>query len=222
MEKNPALESLRILEQVIRKTAPGRTPSFTEAHVMKALESISERETIGRITLAKELGLGEGVTRTLLKRLRNQKIVAVSKYGIALSEYGKNVFADLASTISSGVDVPSTALTVGAFNIAVLVRDMAHKVKHGVEQRDAAIKAGASGATTLTFNGNQFFAPSLDGRDELRILSSLQRMLLSQLALKANDVIVIGSGRNRLSAEIGAKMAAIELLRSVRDENAQS
>jgi len=204
---------LSSIKKVTKKIAPGRTPSFTEAHVVKALEIIGSEEVVGRIRLSKELGLGEGTTRTLVKHLKNEGIIEVSKYGITLSEHGKKMFSDLKSKTSEGIEVPHSPLTVGPFNIAVLVRGMAHKIKQGLEQRDAAIKAGALGATTLIFSRNKLTMPSSE-EDVFKGMPSIHDMLVSKLGPKENDVIIIGSGENKPSAEIGAKMAALELLKS--------
>ncbi|KPV63450.1 MAG: hypothetical protein AOA66_0926 [Candidatus Bathyarchaeota archaeon BA2] len=203
---------LSTIERVTRKIAPGRAPSFTEAHVIKALKIIGGREAVGRIRLSKELELGEGVTRTLVKHLKNEGIIEVSRSGIVLSEYGEKLFSDLGSRISEGVEVPPSPLTVGPFNIAVLVRDAAGVVKMGLEQRDTAIKAGALGATTLIFSRNRLTMPSMEKIDVFKGISSIHEMLISKLNPKENDVIVIGSGENKRLAELGAKMAAFELL----------
>ncbi len=204
---------LSAIERVTRKIAPGRAPSFAEAHVVKALEIIGSREVIGRIRLSKELGLGEGVTRTLVKHLKNEGMIEVSKYGIALSEYGRKLLSDLRSKISEGIEIPPSHLTVGPFNIAVLVRNTAHEVKSGVEQRDTAIKAGALGATTLIFSRNKLTMPSNE-EDVFKGISSIHDMLVSKLNPKENDVIIVGSGENKKLAEIGTKTAALELLRN--------
>lgn len=203
---------LSTIERVTRKVAPGRTPSFTEAHVVKALEMIGGGEAVGRIRLSKELELGEGATRTLVKHLKNEGIIKVSKYGITLSEHGKKMFSDLKSKISEGIEVSPSPLTVGPFNIAVRVRGAARKIKQGLEQRDTAIKAGALGATTLIFSRNKLIMPSSE-TDVFKGIPSIHDMLISKLSPKENDVIIIGSGENKSSAEIGVKMAAIELLK---------
>jgi len=189
-------------------------PSFTEAHVIKALEIISEEEAIGRIMLSKELELGEGETRTLVKHLKKEGIIEVSKYGIALSEHGKKMFSNLKSKISKGVEVPTTPLTVGSFNVAVLVRGMARIIRRGLEQRDTAIKAGALGATTFIFSRGKLTMPSMEGENVFKDTPHIHDMLVSKLGPKENDVIIIGSGENKTSAETGAKMAALQLLRS--------
>jgi len=168
---------------------------------------------VGRIRLSKELGLGEGTARTLVKHLKNEGIIKISKYGIMLSENGKKMFSDLKSKISEGIKVPQSPLTVGPFNIAVLVKGMARKIKRGLEQRDIAIKAGALGATTLVFSRNRLTMPSNE-EDVFKSIPSIHDMLVSKLGPKENDVIIIGSGENKTSAEIGAKMAALELLKT--------
>ena len=203
---------LSIIERVTRKIAPGRAPSFNEAQVVKALEIICAHGTVGRVRLSKELELGEGATRTLLKHLKKEGLIEGSRRGITFSEYGKKLFSNLRSKISEGIDVPNSPLTVGPFNIAVLVRNMAHGVRRGVEQRDTAIKAGALGATTLIFSRSKLVMPSSE-EDVFKGISSIYDMLVSKLNPKENDVVIVGSGENKPSAEIGAKMAALELLK---------
>ena len=203
---------LSIIERVTRKIAPGRAPSFNEAQVIKALEIICAHGTVGRTKLSKELELGEGTTRTLLKHLKKEGLIEGSRHGITFSDHGKKLFSNLRSKISEEIDCPNSPLTVGPFNIAVLVRNAAHGVRRGVEQRDTAIKAGALGATTLIFSHNKLVMPSNE-EDILKSVSSIHDMLVSKLNPKENDVIIVGSGENKTSAEIGAKMAALELLK---------
>ena len=180
--------------------------------MIKSLEIIGGGEAVGRIRLAKELGLGEGETRTLVKHLKNEGIIEVLRSGIVLSEYGEKLFSDLRSRISEEVEVPPSPLTVGSFNVAVLIRDAASVVKMGLEQRDTAIKAGALGATTLIFSRNRLTMPSVEEKDVFKGISSIHETLISKLDPKENDVILIGSGENKRLAELGAKMAAFELL----------
>ncbi|UCC57641.1 MAG: hypothetical protein JSW14_04465 [Candidatus Bathyarchaeum sp.] len=207
------MKSLEVIERVTRKIAPGPAPAFNEAHVVKALEIIGNYRVVGRIRLSKEVGLGEGTTRTLLKHLKNEGITRSSRSGISLSEEGERLFSNLRDKLSEGVEVPSSRLTVGSFNIAILVRDSAQAVKSGMEQRDAAIKSGASGATTLVFTGNRLSMPAR--ADDISVsIPSLYNQLVTKLKPKENDVIIVGSGENRELAEIGAKMAAIRLLKS--------
>lgn len=207
------MESLKVIEKVARKLAPGRSPTFTEVHIIKALEIISGEEAVGRIKLSKMLGLGEGATRTLVKHLRSEGIVEILRSGIVLSDVGRKLLSVLRSKIGGEAEVPKSSLTVGSFNVAVLIRDKADVVTHGLEQRDAAIKAGASGATTLVFSRNRLAMPGI-GEDVFQNIESIHDMLISELTPKENDVIIIGSADDRLTAEFGAKAAVLELLKS--------
>jgi len=207
-----ALRLLEAIERVTRQTAPGPAPSFNEAHVVKALEIIGKCGAVGRIRLSKELGLGEGATRTLLKHLKSEGMTRSSRSGISFSEEGKKVFSDLRSKLSEEVEVPSSPLTVGTVNIAILVRDSAQSVGSGMEQRDIAIKSGASGATTLVFSGNKLSMPKCV-EDVSESTPMLHDELVTKLNPDQNDVIIVGSGETREQAEMGAKMAAIKLLK---------
>ncbi len=211
------MELLDVIERVASKIAPGRAPSFNEAQVVKALEIIGLYGIVGRIRLSKELELGEGTTRTLLKHLKKEGLIEGSRRGVTFSKQGNRLFSNLRSKISEGTDIPKSPITVGPFNIAVLVRDTAHRVKRGVEQRDTAIKAGAIGATTLIFSHNKLIMPSNE-EEAFKDLSPIDKILASKLNPKENDVIIVGSGENKRIAEIGAKMAALKLLKSYNEK----
>jgi hypothetical protein len=203
---------LEVIERVTRKIASGPSPSFNEGHVVKALEILDKCGTVGRIKLSKELWLGEGSTRTLLKHLRGQGMTQSSRKGIAFSEEGKKFFSDLRNKVSEGVEVPSGPLTVGNFNIAILVRDSAQTVRSGIEQRDIAIKSGASGATTLIYSDNKLSLPKFI-EDVSENTPILHDELVRKLNPNQNDVIIVGSGETKEVAEMGAIIAAIKLLK---------
>lgn len=206
------MDVLETVSRVAAKTAPGRLPSFAEAHVVKALEEIGVQETIGRIKLSKDLHLGEGEGRTLVRHLKNEGLIEVSKSGISLSATGRRLLSRLRDLLSEQVDVPSTRLTVGAFNVAVRVTGMKGCVKYGLEQRDAAIVAGAKGATTLVFTKNRLIMPGT-GEDVSKTDPSIH-VALSKLGLNEADVVIIGSADEKIEAELGGKAAALELLKS--------
>jgi len=92
---------------------------------------------------------------------------------------------------------------------------MANPKKHGLEQRDAAIKVGAMGATTLIFRNNRLKMPGVQ-EDIFERIQPIYYMLKTKLKPKENDVIIIGSANKKLLAEFGAKAAAFELLKTVK------
>jgi len=206
------MEALRVIEKVASKIAPGRAPSFIGAHVIKALEAIGAGKGVGRKKLSEILRLGEGATRTLVRHLRNEGLIEVSRSGIALSKFGEKVFSDLRSRISEEIEIPRSSLTIGSFNVAVLIRNVAGSVKCGVEQRDDAIKVGALGATTLVFSHNKLIMPRIS-EDIFQKIQPIQDALISKLKPTENDVIIIGSAHEKRAAEFGAKTAALGLLK---------
>jgi hypothetical protein len=211
------LNPFETIGKVAGKIAPGRLPSFAEAHVIKALEEIGLQENVGRLKLSKDLHLGEGEARTLVKHLKNEGLIEVSKSGISLSAAGKRLLSGLRVLVSEQIDVPSTHLTVGPFNAAVRVKGMEDSIQYGLEQRDAAIMAGAKGATTLIFTKNRLTMPGTGedvSKSDPSILASL-----SKLDLNEGDVIIIGSADEKIKAEFGAKTAALELLKSKNRAN---
>jgi predicted transcriptional regulator len=212
-EKPPHPRIVDMLESVGGKIALGPAPSFNEAHVVKVLEILGDYGTVGRIKLSDELEMGIGTTRTILKHLKNEGLIYSSKKGFMFSEQGKDLFANLRNKISAGLEVPNSPLTVGPVVIAVLVRGMAHNVRRGVEQRNSAIRAGASGATTLVFSRNRLTMAS-KREHIIECNSEVQNIILTKLNPKENDVIIIGSGESKIKAENGAIMAALKLIKS--------
>jgi len=210
------VEVLELLDRITRRIAPGRSPTFTEAHVVKALEEVSLRGTVGRLRLSKLLQLGGGEVRTLVKHLKSEQLIEVSTSGVSLSPRGRSMLSSLRVFMTEPLEVPSTPLTVGPSNIAVRVVGVRDSVRYGLEQRDAAIIAGAKGATTLIFSGNRL--SMADTAEEVFSEDVAVHTLLSRMILEDGDVIVIGSADTKLRAELGAKMAAIRLLES-RNKN---
>jgi len=205
------LNSLLKLKKVSKRQTPGRHPSYTDAHVLVALELVSEL-SLGRASLGRRLGLGEGTTRTMIRHLREEGLITVDRSGIHLAEPGLRLLERLREAMTAGLAVPETPHTVGAHNYAVVVKGAFELIGLGVEQRDAALLSGARGATTLLYDGVSLQMPGMDLDPEL----SLLRFLMEHMDLEAGDVVIIGTADAPTDAEIGAKTAALELLRQKR------
>lgn len=91
---------------------------------------------------------------------------------------------------------------------------MSSAIRSGIEQRDAAIKMGASGATTLLFKENKFLIPRID-YDALKDNHLLSEQLIENLHPQDGDVLIIGSdNRSKKKAEFAAKSAALVTIMS--------
>lgn len=207
------MDPFQQLGAIAKKIAPGRSPQFSEAHVIMALDEIEAQKCVGRQRLSKKLGLGEGATRTLIRHLVRERLLTISKSGNRLSNKGVKLYSSLRAVMSRTKEIPSSSLTVGPINIAVLVRKAGSVVTDGLDQRDTAIKAGAKGATTLIYSDGRLIMPSAGGNvfDDTALI---YETILSYFRPKENDVIIIGSAGDKRSAELGANMAAIQICMS--------
>jgi predicted transcriptional regulator len=187
------------------KTAPGRTPEFTSAHVLIALRIIREKSP-GRKQLSANLCLGEGTVRNMLRRLTEEGLVSSTRRGVSLTAEGEGLVEELAQSIR-GRPVPRSHLTVGEYNHAVLVKGGASKVRLGVEQRDNALISGASGATTLIVEDEDFKVPALPDAVEESLVESILK-----LEPEDGDAVIIGTADHVFFAELGAYAAGLELL----------
>jgi len=207
------INALATIDKVSRKIAPGRAPHFIEAHLVKALMTIGSESPVGRAKLARSLGLGEGSIRTLIKHLENEGLIQTSKEGMTLTGTGQRLVSSLMTHMSSAIAVPRSSLTVSAFNTAILVKDAASSVKAGLEQRDAAIRVGAQGATTLILSRGKLTMPSVK-EDVFKDAPKIREIIVSRLKPQENDLVVIGSANDGLTAEFGAIAAALETLKA--------
>ena len=142
--------------------APDRMQSFVSfdmVHVVKTLQLIEEYGHVSREMLCEELELGEGATRTLMKHLKLQNLIESTNAGTKMSNKGNYCFREFLSSIPYEISLSKCSITLGKYNYAILVKQMGSNIKSGIEQRDAGIKMGASGATTLLFKDNKFLIP---------------------------------------------------------------
>jgi len=200
------MNARKTFETLAKEKAPGPSPSFQLFHIIKMLEVIAG-SSVGRGTLSKELGIGAGAARTLIERLREEGIIAISKQGCVLTQRGKRLWKKVQNFIPSKIELERSQLTLSAYNVAILVRAKANKVRLGMEQRDAAVLAGAQGATTLVMNKGKLTMPHEDRDIEETVPETHERIICS-LKPHDGDVIIIGSGDNHNTAEYGAIAAA--------------
>lgn len=183
----------------------GPVPKFNDYHIWKAFQCLDDTNPVGRKKLSQILGIGEGSTRTILSMMQDQSMITIGKSGILLTDAGtefkKSVHMDVA-------DISISDLTIGDRDCAVRVPKMARNVKYGCEERDAAIKSGATGATTLIYTNGKLIFPGSDYPVDPEVESKIR----SVFSLKNDDVVIIGTGPTRESAEIGAVIAGLTIM----------
>ena len=195
----------QFLERLITEKAPGPSPSFSVIHALLALTIIAEK-SIGRNKLAEELDIGEGATRTLVGRLKDAGLIITPKVGCSLTDKGLKLWNEYQSVIKT-VEIPKNELTFDGFNFAVLVKKRAHRVRSGMEQRDAAVMAGSRGATTVLFSKGRLTFPSTNS-DLARDFPKASRQINRLLTPDEGDAIIIVSSDNSRKAKYAALAAA--------------
>ena len=202
---------VRTLQTISSRYAPSRILSFDMAHIFKALQIIENRGHASRTLLCQELNLGEGAVRTLLKHLKMKELIETSNAGTKMSDEGKRFFAEILSCLPKGCSLPKCSIALGKYNYVVLLKQLSFAAKSGIEQRDASIKMGALGATTLLFSKGRFVMPNTNIMfDPLKKEPSIYELLVKKLGPVEGDVIIIGSDNiNRQTAELAAKNAAL-------------
>lgn len=200
---------IKALEKVASRYAPSRALSFDVVHVFVALQLIENGGRTSRDALCSGLALGEGTVKTLVKHLKMHGLVQTSNGGTKMTVKGKGICEGLLSAIPSEMSLPRCSVALGRFNYAVLVREFGFAVRSGIEQRDSAIKMGATGATTLLFREDKFVMPA-SSQDSLKKEPKMRRMIIEKLKPEEGDVVIIGSAdSNEKTAELAAKNAAL-------------
>jgi len=200
---------IKTLTKVADRYAPSRILSFDEAHVFKTLQLMNTFDRISRLLLIEELYLGEGSIKTLVKHLKMHGLVETSKAGMYMTDKGFRLYSKLAESIPNEMDIPQCSIALGKYNHAILIRGLESEIGSGIEQRDAAIKMGATGATTLLYRKGKFFMPGRN-QDSLRTDSDIRKLLVKTLNPKNKDVIIIGSAEKRKIAELATKHTALK------------
>lgn len=199
----------QLLERLAKEKAPGPSPSFSTFHTLMTIELIAEK-SLGRSKIAEELDIGEGAARTLISRLKDAGLIATSKAGCALTDKGLRLWREFKSKVKT-VRIERNELTFTDHSYAVLIRNSGHRVKTGMEQRDAAIVTGAKGATTMLFEKGRLVFPSIR-HDVDKDFPKASTQIKSLLKPQENDAIIVVSSDNPIKAEYAALAAAWTLL----------
>ncbi len=204
---------LHTLQALSRLQSPGPAPAFTHVHVARAILTIGDEEQIGRMELSRKLGIGEGAIRTIIKHLTQANIITIAKGGCVLTRRGAILYNSLRSKVSKVFLLNARQLALDKACAAVLIRASGRLVKRGIEQRDAAIRAGATGGCTLVFQSHGFLMPLGEGEERrLGQNDSLYQDLKRTFDPKENDTVLIISASKKSLAEHGAMAVALTFM----------
>jgi hypothetical protein len=202
---------LPALREVVDSDYRGPRAVFTQVHVLKALVAIGRSGKLGRGRLGTLTGLGQGEVRTLIKRLKDNQFIVIEAEGCRLSKKGEKEYEKLSSLLLWSGPVTARPLHLGSKCWAVLVAGAEKAVRYGIEQRDAAIKAGADGAFTSAFRSDRFTVPG-EGADCEKNGPSEPWISIRRASPHDGDVIVVTGSTVESDAENGALAAFLTLV----------
>lgn len=195
----------RIMTVVTGYRMSGPIPKFTNYHIWKALMILDIKNPVSRKKLSQKLAIGEGSTRTILDILKNQDYIRTARSGVTLTKNGfyfkKAIHFDVVHTF-----IPD--ITINIYDCAVKIPFAAKKITCGYEERDTAIKAGASGATTLICKNSRLIFPD----SNYPVSDAVVKILREKFAINDDDVIIIGTANTPEKAECGAVTAALNII----------
>ena len=179
---------------------------FNDANVYWTMYVLSSGKRIGRKRLADEVGVGEGSMRRILETLLDWDYISIKQTGIIITKAGQSFLEQLPI---QPVDIFLEGSVIGTEQQGVIVKGVASKINNGMEQRDAGIKVGAEGCTTIVFRDSNLCIPpdwNLDKENPL-----IAKKIREEFGMKEGDVMIIGGGITKQSAIVAAVSAALEL-----------
>jgi len=180
---------------------------FSDANIYWALHVLSDGRRVGRKKLSEMVGIGEGSMRRIIDTLKEWNFIIVKQTGITITKAGQTFLTQIPIRV---VDVELGGSTVGDYSQSVLVLGVSDKVYNGMQQRDAGIKVGATGCTTVVIRDGVLMIPPDWNVDMMN--PELAYKIRKETGITQNDVIIVGSADTKLLAIEAAINAAFELI----------
>ncbi len=179
---------------------------FNDANVYWTMYILSNGKRIGRKRLADEVGIGEGSMRRILDTLQDWDYISIKQTGIMITKAGQTFLNQIPI---QPVDIFLEGSVIGQEQQGVIVKGVANKVNNGMEQRDAGIKVGAEGCTTIVYRDGALCIPPDWNLDTER--PDVAKKIRDEYGMKPEDAMIIAGGNTKQSAIVAAVSAALEL-----------
>ncbi|MGN0098090.1 MAG: DUF4443 domain-containing protein [Candidatus Methanomethylophilaceae archaeon] len=177
---------------------------FNDANVYWSLYLLSDGRRMGRKRLADEVGVGEGSMRRIIDTLKEWDFINIKQTGITITKAGLSFLDQLPLR---PVNIFVEGSVAGECQQGVLVLGGADKVVNGMEQRDAGIKVGADGCTTIVIRDGILMIPPDWNMDEKT--PELAYKIRKEIGMTQSDALIIGGGDTQALATEAAITAAL-------------
>ena len=195
---------INTLENIVTRKGSGKVLTFSSPHVLKSIFHLYDERYVSRASLCREIRLGEGAVKTLIRHLKEFGMVDTIRAGTFLTEKGRKFADQFLKAVPHQASLEKCKATRGRHNhTAIIKKRFVQNLGNGMEQRDFAILYGASDSLTLIFEKGRF----LFAGDEVQCFAGepdVQRFLVKELSPDEGDAIIITSSDDRFVAEISA------------------
>jgi hypothetical protein len=185
--------------------------TFKVTHLIIAILSINGR-FVGRKQLSLRLGIGEGATRNLIKRLKEAGLLRTVASGCVLTAEGRKTYEEILNVIRPFEPPKIDLWKQPAYGLRLA--GMSGAVGSGLELRDEAVRAGALGAVILVHQAGRLMMPGLTDLSAEHPKEA--EALKKGVELSEGDALLVTWANERHLAETSALSAAVNLLRAAR------
>jgi hypothetical protein len=169
---------------------------------------------MGRMTLAKRLGIGEGSVRTIIKRLLEMSLISVDAVGgCHLTQKGQSVVHELTKVIVSTGEIALEEMGITSPAFAAHLRGVA-AVPPATKLRDAAVRSGAEGMMVFQGIGGKISLPSISD-DISKEYPTVDAIIKSHFNPRNRDLVLVSFSKDPMVAELGALTVSLNLIYSL-------
>jgi len=166
---------------------------------------------VGRYRLKHMLGMTEheGRVKLMLANLRKNGHISADRQGAKLTVKGEELLDQRLKdySIATIKDVNIPPLEAGLVSVGIHLKGKADTIQSGMELRDVTVRAGATGATILTYKDGVLGIPKVY-RDISSEYPNLTDQIHRSFSLADQDILIITSAKDRWRALEGALAAA--------------
>lgn len=188
-------EAIKVLNNVVERRG-GIKPEFNRYHAYLVLELLIDGKPMGRKSLSKALGIGEGSARTLIRRLKEFGLVSIDPVaGVLITSLGLKVIKTINSKLNviGCVDVDKCNICDNCRVAAILLKDGINDVmKVGIlNVRDLIVRNGGNGGLIVFYIDNELKLPNSRELHRVERLEPLNTLLSERdITLVNGDCIV--------------------------------
>jgi len=201
------MSTLKAIENVLK--AGGKVkPSFDEYYVLKALMTLYEEEPVGRLLLSRKLKMGEAATRTLIRRLRREGLIAVDSVGgCFLSDIGKKFVSNIRKVVKEIKIFQKSqlgSLALGNVACAASIARGCKLFEKGLkvfDLRDEVVRFGGLAALIVKIERGEAILPANGGQMFSEKDYPELKMLRAELKADEGDLIIVAYANEEESAE---------------------